>query len=372
MKYILSLFLICLLLFISYSFSPAENNDLDLDKMIGQMVMVGFRGFDIAESDHIKRDIQDHKIGGVILFDYDVPESIPERNIKNPDQVQNLIAELQDISDNPLFIAVDQEGGRVTRLKVQHGFPETVSADYLGKINHPDTTKKHADITAGVLNEMGFNVNFAPVVDLNINPENPIIGKLGRSFGAEPDLVNVHAEAVIQSHVRHNVLPVVKHFPGHGSAWNDTHVGMADVTDTWIAAELDPYRYLLHHHPDIGVMTAHVFNSNLDADHPATLSNHIQFNILRGTLGFKGVLFSDDMQMDAIRSYYGLETAVKKAINAGVDVLVFANNSVYDPDIAPKVISAIKAFVESGDISEERIKEAYNRIIETKKRLELP
>lgn len=370
MKHIILLCLISILLFFNFSLTPSENNT-ELDEMIGQMLMVGFRGFEISESEHIKRDIQQHKIGGVILFDYDVPKSIPERNIKSPDQVQNLTAQLQEISDYPLFIAVDQEGGRVTRLKVQHGFPETVSADYLGKINRPDTTKKYAENTAGLLSDMGFNVNFAPVVDLNINTENPIIGKLGRSFGAEPDLVNTHAEIVIQSHNRHNVLPVLKHFPGHGSAWNDTHVGMADVTDTWIATELDPYRYLLYHYADVGVMTAHVFNSNLDADHPATLSHHIQSDILRGTLAFDGVLFSDDMQMDAIRSYYGFETAVKKAINAGVDVLVFANNSVYDPEIVPKIISTIKTFVENGDISEERIKESYIRIKESKKRLDL-
>lgn len=371
MKHITFLFLVPLFLIFNYNCTSSDNNNVELDEMIGQMLMVGFRGFEISDTEHIKRDIQKHKIGGVILFDYDVPKSTTERNIKSPDQVQKLTTQLQELSDFPLFIAVDQEGGRVVRLKVQHGFPETVSADYLGKINHPDTTKKYAEQTAGLLSDLGFNVNFAPVVDLNINTENPIIGKLERSFGADPDLVNTHAEIIIQSHNRHNVLPVLKHFPGHGSAWNDTHVGMADVTDTWIAAELDPYRYLLHHYPNVGVMTAHVFNSNLDADHPATLSHHIQSDILRGTLAFNGVLFSDDMQMDAIRSYYGFETAVKKAINAGVDVLVFANNSVYDPEIVPKVISTIKTYVENGDISEERIKESYIRIIESKKRLGL-
>lgn len=335
------------------------------------MLMVGFKGFETEESSHIIRDITEYHLGGVILFDYDVPTGTPERNIQNAEQVMKLIDDLQKISESPLFVAVDQEGGKVARLKPTRGFPATVSAQYLGNLNKPDSTQYHANKQALLLSKLGFNINFAPVVDLNTNPENPIIGKLERSYGADPELVEKHAGIVIDSHFDKNILPVIKHFPGHGSAWNDSHVGMADVTDTWDAIELQPFKNLTSGKNRPGVMTAHVFNEHLDSELPATLSKPVQTNLLRNEIGFKGVLFSDDMQMDAIRSFYGLEFAIKHAILAGVDVLVFANNSVYNPDIVPMATSIIKTLIDDEIISEERIEESYLRIKQAKSSINL-
>lgn len=353
--------------------APAENQSstVDIDQKIGQMLMVGFAGFEAADRSHIVRDIQSYHIGGVILFDYDVPRGTPDRNIDSPEQVTTLNTDLQNLSEIPLFIAIDQEGGRVARLKPDRGFPETVSARYLGDLNNADSTSYHASRQADLLQKIGFNVNFAPVVDLNTNPQNPVIGRLDRSYGAEPDLVTKHAEIVIKEHLSENVLPVIKHFPGHGSARNDSHVGMADVTDTWEDIELKPYQNLLEGEHPFGVMTAHVLNKNLDPEFPATLSEKVQTDILRNSLNFQGVLFSDDMQMEAIRSFYGLEYAIEKAILAGVDVLVFANNSVYEPDIVPEIVEIIKQMVENGTISEERIEESYRRIMDAKVNLGL-
>lgn len=347
----------------------ATYSEPTLDEKIGQMFMVGFKGYELADTSHIFRDIRDYHIGGVILFDYDVPTRTPIRNIESKSQVRKLISDLQNLSEVPLFIAVDQEGGRVARLKTERGFLPHVSAEYLGNLNDPDSTRHHASSMAGQLHDLGFNVNFAPVTDLNTNPLNPIIGQLERSISADPDIVTRHASIFLDEFLNENILGVIKHFPGHGSAWNDSHVGMADVSDTWDAIELQPYKNLVASGLPFAVMTAHVFNEHLDPDIPATLSEHVQSEILRNQIGFDGVLFSDDMQMDAIRSYYGLEFAIEKAILAGVDVLVFANNSVYWPEIVPQAVTIIKELIEDGVISEERIDQSYRRIMEEKRRL---
>lgn len=326
------------------------------------MLMVGFQGFSVDESEHIIRDLTEHHVGGIILFDYDVPTGTPNRNIQSAEQLKELNKQLRSHAQIPLFIAVDQEGGRVARLKPARGFEEHVSAEYLGSVNSEDTTRIYAKLMSEQLNDLGFNVNFAPVVDLNTNPENPVIGQIERSFGEDSDLVTKHAKIFLEEFSNQNVIGVLKHFPGHGSAWNDSHVGMADVTETWEEIELEPYHKLIQSDQSFAIMTAHVFNENLDPDFPATLSKYVQTELLRDSLNFKGVLFSDDMQMEAIRSFYGLETAVKQAILAGVDVLVFANNSVYEPDIVPDAVNIIKNLIESGEISEERIDESYRRI----------
>lgn len=348
-----------------------ESTAPTLEQKVGQLLMIGFRGYQAADTSHIVRDIAEYNLGGVILFDYDVPTGRAVRNIDSAEQVRTLNESLQQLSSTPLLVAIDQEGGRVARLKPSRGFPETVSAEYLGTLDNADTTRAYAEEQTELLGDLGFNVNFAPVVDLNTNPDNPVIGSIERSYGADPELVTKHASIVIEEHLQHDILPVIKHFPGHGSAWNDSHVGMADVTDTWVDTELAPYRSLSETDYDFGVMTAHVLNSNLDEELPATLSDIIQTDLLRNNIGFDGLLFSDDMQMEAIRSFYGLEFAIEHALNAGVDMLVFGNNSVYQPNIVPDAITIILKLVEDGAVSEQRIDEAYNRVMETKRVLSL-
>ncbi len=340
----------------------------DLDERIGQMIMVGFRGLNLAPDNPIVADIKDRKIGGVILFDYDVPTKTPVRNIESPGQVRQLVRSLQDQARIPLFIAIDQEGGRVNRLKEKFGFPPTVSAQQLGTANDPKATERQAEQTATTLANLGINLNFAPVVDLNTNPENPVIGKLERSFSADAGLVTRHAQAWIEAHHRHDVLCVLKHFPGHGSSRADSHLGFVDVTETWTRAELEPYRQLAKAGQTDMVMTAHIFNAKLDPDVPATLSRPVITGILRGELGYQGVVVSDDMQMKAISAHYGLETAIQKALDGGVDILVFGNNSLFDPEIAQKAVTIIRQSVKDGKISPNRIEESYQRIMNLKKR----
>src|SRR6056297_1473540 len=350
---------------------PAEQNAPSIEEKIGQMIMVGFKGFEVSDTSHVVRDIEEYNVGGIILFDYDMMTRTPNRNIESPTQVKELTTKLQELSETPLFMAIDQEGGRVARLKTDRGFAPHVSAHYIGITNNTDTTRFYASKMADQLQDLGFNVNFAPVVDLNVNPDNPVIGQLDRSFGASPGLVVEHAEIYLDEFNKHNILGVLKHFPGHGSAWNDSHVGMADVTDTWEPIELEPYRQLADSDLPFAVMTAHVLNKNIDPDLPATLSAKAQTEMLRDDIGFDGVLFSDDMQMEAIRSFYGLDASVKHAINAGVDVLVFANNSVYQPNIVPDIIDIVLKLIEEGEIEQASIDESYDRIMRTKNELSL-
>ncbi|WP_418219457.1 glycoside hydrolase family 3 protein [Chlorobaculum limnaeum] len=368
-----SLFVALLLsLLISPALADTSRQPDNLSIKIGQMLMIGFRGMDARDGSAIEADIRERRIGGVVLFDYDVQSKSPVRNIDSPEQLQRLTSELQQRSSIPLFIAIDQEGGRVCRLKPSRGFPPTVSAASLGKLDNADTTREAAGSTAALLASLGVNMNLAPVVDLNVNPNNPVIGKLDRSFSADPAVVARQARIFVDAFHRHGVIAALKHFPGHGSSTTDTHKDFTDVTATWSKEELDPYRALIREGYSDPVMTAHVFNARLDSLYPATLSRATIDGILRQKLGFRSVVISDDMQMKAIADRYGLEEAIRLAIDAGVDVLIFGNNVSYDPDIASKATTIIRHLVEKGAISPERIDQSYRRIMALKRRINQP
>jgi len=340
-----------------------------LEAKIGQMIMVGFRGLAVTDRDPIARDIRERHIGGVILFDYDVPTRTWGRNIDSPGQLRRLIGTLQNMAATPLFVAVDQEGGRIVRLKEKAGFPPTLSQKRLGARGDAERTAREAERTARTLAELGINLNFAPVVDLDLNPENPVIGKLERSFSRDPETVSRHALAVIEAHRRNGVLTAPKHFPGHGSAAGDTHEGFVDVTARWSASELKPFQDLIRRGRADMIMTAHLFNGTLDPVWPSTLSRRTLTVLLRGEMGFSGVVITDDLQMKAIASRYDLETVVRQSILAGVDILLFANNSVYEEDIAARAAGTIRTLVEKGVIPRERIDESWRRIMQLKEKL---
>jgi beta-N-acetylhexosaminidase len=341
----------------------------NLDLKIGQMLMVGFRGLEVYNEHFIMHDIRKRHVGGVVLFDYDIPTQQAVRNIESPSQVKVLIASLKSASAMPLLIAIDQEGGIIARLKERHGFPPTVSHQRLGGLNDLETTHKQAVLVAKTLADLGINLNLAPVVDLCINPDNPIIARYERCFSADPLVVTHHALQFIRAHHRQRVLCALKHFPGHGSSTADSHFGFTDVTDTWSRVELEPYIRIIEAGQADVIMTAHVFITNLDDQYPATLSQATITGILREELNYDGVVISDDMQMGAIIDHYGFEMAIRKAIEAGVDILVFANNSVYEEDVARRAIEVIRELVQAGTISEERIDESYRRIYRLKSRL---
>lgn len=361
--------LLIIILFIS-SCKKNDEPSVDIEDQVGQMLLIGFRGTTLTEDNHIIRDLEDYNLGGVILYEKDGPSQSRPRNIESPEQLQQLIADLKSHSREKLFVAIDQEGGVVDRLKVSYGFPASVTAQYLGHINNEDTTRYRASVIAKTLDQMGININFAPVVDLNTNPQSPAIGALGRSFSANPDTVVFHSEIFMDEHEKRNILNCCKHFPGHGSATSDSHLGLTDVTNSWNEIELEPYRQLIASGKCKMIMSAHVFNRDLDASYPATMSEKILTGILRDELGFKGIIVSDAMEMKAIAENYGLKEAIEKSVNAGCDLLVFSNNiDSYNKEIVPEVIRIIKELVDEGKITKERIQQSYNRIIKLKENL---
>ncbi len=340
--------------------TPAATGELR--RKLAQMVLVGFRGLALDAANPIVADVRDRGIGGVALFTYDVALQQWERNIASPAQVAALNASLQALAATPLLIAIDQEGGRVARLNERFGFPPTVSAQALGERNDLAFTAAAAAEMARTLQAAGVNHNFAPAVDLNTNPDNPVIGAIGRSFSADPAVVVAQAAAFIRAHREYGITTTLKHFPGHGSSTADSHQGFVDVTATWQPAELEPYRQLIAEGLADAVMTAHVFNGQLDPNAVATLSRPIITGILREELGFDGVVFSDDMQMGAIADNYGFADAVVRAVDAGVDVIAIGNNLTFDPAIAAQTIDILAAAVADGRLSAARIDESVRRI----------
>jgi beta-N-acetylhexosaminidase len=351
------------------SFGRTEEQLASLDEMIGQMIMVGFRGLEVHSDSVVAQEIAEGKVGGVILFSRDVVLKSSVRNIQSPEQVKKLVGQLKSFAKTPLFVSVDQEGGLVSRLSPSYGFPATVSQQYLGDINNADTTTWYAARMASTLYEMGFNMNFAPVVDVNTNASSPAIGAIKRSFSADTAIVAAQASIVIEQHRNKKIFCSLKHFPGHGSAGADSHLGFVDVTQTWQALELAPYRALIASGAADLIMTAHIFHQQWDEQYPATLSKNVLTGLLRGELGFEGVIISDDMNMSAIAAFYSPEEAYRLAIEAGVDILLVANNLEFDLHAGSKAHAIVKQLVLDGVISEERIQASYERIMKLKRGL---
>lgn len=330
-----------------------------LDEDIGEMLLVGFRGVALDSTDHIWRDLTHFHVGSVILFDYDATSGKRGRNITGVKQVQSLCQQLRRV--NPaLLIGIDQEGGLVSRLHPRYGFPQVGTPQRSAAIGY-DSVRSCAGITAQMLHDAGINLNFAPVADVDVNPDCPVIGKLERSFSSSPEHVTDCCRIWIEEQNKKGIASCMKHFPGHGSATGDTHKGLVDVSDTWKTQELIPYEKLVKEVPM--VMTAHVINRQLDPDGlPASLSPRITA-YLRDTLGFQGVIVTDDLAMGAIVNEYSFETTLKMAIEAGADMLCLSNNGgTYDSDMVPKAVRIIKKLVADGSISAERIHTSAERV----------
>ena len=260
--------------------------DEELKKEIGQMIMVGFRGTEAPENSDIYKIIKDVKVGGIVFSDYDVPSNSFPRNIINPEQIKKLISDLQKYSADSLFVAIDAEGGNVNRLKSQYGFLPILSPEEMGQDETLKNTETESAKLAEELKNLGFNMNLAPVVDLNINPQNPIIGALGRSFSPNPEKVINQARVFIENHLKNNIITVEKHFPGQGSATEDSHLGIADVTDTYQEEELFPYQKLNDEGLLSAVMVGHIMNKKVDDVYPATLSKIFLQNIVNYDINF--------------------------------------------------------------------------------------
>ncbi len=331
--------------------------DGNLSAMVGQMLLLGFRGLDLSEDPAMIKVLQEGRIGGVILF-YTHGRIVPY-NLANPEQIVKLTKELNTYSKYPLFIGVDQEGGQVQRISSKNGFKDWPSAEVLGK-GTPENTFSQASEMGNTLASLGFNLNFAPSVDL-LDSTSAAIGSRGRSFHSTALVTIDHATAFSKAMEKAGIIPTLKHFPGHGSAKKDTHLGFTDITTTWRDKELLPYKEMIADGYKGMIMTSHVYHADFD-DKPASLSSAIITKLLREKIGFKGVVVTDDMQMGAIVKHYSLKESILLTIQSGTDILLFGNNLKYDPDLPNKIYNHIMELIAEGKISEERIEESWKRI----------
>ncbi|PIU14423.1 glycoside hydrolase family 3 [bacterium (Candidatus Gribaldobacteria) CG08_land_8_20_14_0_20_39_15] len=348
---------------------PDENSsaDVQLKEKIGQMLIVGFRGVDFSEQSFIGKALADLKPGGIVLFDFDVPSQAFPRNIVNAAQTKKLIVDLQSHSDIPLFVAVDVEGGMVNRLKPEYGFMAIPSAQQMGK-QSIQQTEEIARNLGQELFDLGFNFDFAPVVDVNVNPQNPIIAKLGRSFSSQPQKVIEQAAAFIKGLEQYKIITSIKHFPGHGSSQADSHNGVTDITESYKSPELWPFQELFKSGLAKTVMVGHLVNKNIDPEFPATFSNIFIGQILKQNLGFQGLVVCDDLQMAAISQNYTLEQSAVKMVSAGCDLLIISNNvQTYDETAPYRGRDAILEAIRNKAISEDSINNSFVKIQALKK-----
>lgn len=355
-----------------------------LRNKIGEMLIIGFHEDTFHQDTLIANNIQKYHVGGVILFSgvsLGVQKTSP-RNIKNPKQLESLTNALQLhakkyrlASEPELFIAIDQEGGLVNRLSQENGFvQQNISAKELGHINDAHKTYIYSKSLGQYLKTLGINLNFAPVVDLAVNHNNFIYIR-ERCFSENPNTVYAQSYAFIMGMHENGIITSLKHFPGHGSSFGDTHKGIVDVSHTWTKAELEPYKKFLNDGYQDMIMISHVINLKLDPNNtiknklgepgftPATFSEKIISDLLRNQLGFQGVIVTDDMCMGAIADQYSLEDALKHCINAGIDMIILANHK---QDQTGEAVDIIERLVNSGKIPTQRIDEAYNRILRLK------
>jgi beta-N-acetylhexosaminidase len=295
----------------------------------------------------------------VILFDRDVATG-GERNVRSPGQVRTLTDHVRSRLGDGALVAIDQEGGRVQRLSRAHGFAGWPSAQAFASLREEEQWT-HARSMADALSAAGIALNFAPCVDVNIDPASPVIGALERSFSGETGEVSACAERVVRAHREAGVGCVLKHFPGHGSASVDSHHSLVDISRSWeCERELAPYRTLMRER--VGVMTGHLMIAAFDADRPASLSCAATTGLLRQELGFAGPVFTDALDMEGVRAQWSLKDTIRLGVEAGADVLVHACNSArgeYAPGVVramEKVSSEIEGLSARAAMSRERVR----------------
>jgi len=353
------------------SYTVAQENSLDelisqmtLEEKVSQLMMVGFLGKSI--SPELKSEILAHPPCGIVLMGY---------NVDTPTQVAQLCNTLQEIASQtksqiPLFIATDQEGGPVNRLK--NGFTKLPANSVLSSIENKklaeELAKKAGEVTGTELLAVGVNMNLAPVLDVYTGPhDNSIMQR--RSFGSNPELVSQLGVAYIQGLQGKGVIATAKHFPGHGGATQDSHFYLPTVNDTQEHLQnvhLKPFKEAIQRADVSAIMTAHIVYPAYDPG-PATLSPKILTELLRKEMNFQGVIITDDLKMEAIKKYFDIGLAAVMAIKAGADIVLPIVTTQEQQDIYNSLLEAAK----NGDISEERLNESVRRILNLKLRMNL-
>ena len=336
-----------------------------IEEMAGQMIVVGFQGnaVDDASVVRLREEIAAGQLGGVMYLKTNVASLSRVRAMNEA----FLAAAPEGL---PPFITVDQEGGFVERLTRDVGFAELPPAAQIAARRTPAEAQALYAAMAAEIADLGFTVNFGPVVDLAINPNNQVIAKFGRAFGQTAEKVVPYAEAFVKAHREAGVLTALKHFPGHGSSTADSHEGFVDITDTWMESELEPYRTMIGDGLVDFVMVGHLINTGIDPSGlPSSLSSEWITGVLRGKLGYDGVVISDDLEMGAIRDHFTLTEAVVKAVEAGMDVLLFSNTAKYRAGLADEVRDILVSQANADPAFRARIEESYTRIVALKQRI---
>jgi len=318
---------------------------------IGQLLMVGFQGTELS-SEFIDW-LQEFRPGGVIFF---------SRNLVDPEQVARLTNSLQEHAPNPpLLIAIDQEGGRVSRLP--QGFTIFPSASSVAACQSSDVAYGVGEITAKELRAVGINMNMAPVLDVNSNPTNPIIGT--RAYGDTPQQVCTFGTAIMEGLRDNGVIPCGKHFPGHGDTTTDSHKVLPVVNTDRArleSVELEPFRHAIQQGIPT-LMTAHVHYPALDPEAPATLSRPILTDLFRNELGFQGVTLTDDMEMRAILDHGSIGEASVRALQAGADMILICHQQ----ERQTEAVLAIEQAIDGGNLSLDDLLASVERIAVLKK-----
>lgn len=332
---------------------------------IGRCIMVGVRGAR-PNDDALRRDLdacREARCRAVALFDRDMP-TLGARNIESPGQLRDLVAFIRESLGPDTIVAIDQEGGSVQRLRATAGFVEAPSASEVASL-WPDARREAARTQAAQLRALGIDLNFAPCVDVAINPSSPIIATRARSYGVDPQTIIECASEVVAAHLERRVAPCLKHFPGHGSARADSHLGLPDISECWIeTAELAPFASLINTHHPLCVMTAHLLHRRVDADLPASLSRAWTSGVLRARLGFRGVIVTDSLDMRAIADRFPSGDASARAIDAGADIALDANNmpGPSRPCPAPLMADAILRALDDGLIDPASLAQSARRV----------
>jgi beta-N-acetylhexosaminidase len=331
--------------------TPSDVAGLDIPELVGQLLVVGFDGSELPAA--LREDLALGRRAGLIVF---------KRNITSLRGLQDLCAEVARTTHAglPALIAIDEEGGRVRRLSAPAlALPPMRQ---LAERTDPAFVERCARVLGRELACLGITMDFAPVVDVDTNPDNPVIGD--RAFGAEPEAVVTFAQAVIEGLRAGGVLSCIKHFPGHGDTLLDSHLALPSVLHDRArldAVELAPFRRLATSADS--VMTAHVVYPALDAG-PATLSKKIVSELLRGSFGFDGVVFSDDLEMKGIAAQQAPEAAGVLAIEAGCDVLLVC----HDAELQGRVHAALVQRAQSDEAFLRRCRDAARRSLALRRR----
>lgn len=344
----------------AHSPTPAKA-DAELNKMIGQMLMMGFQGSN-ASSRGPKRlasQIARGEVGGVVMLGY---------NFKSKASVKGLTSLFRKAAGSrKVFLAVDMEGGSVQRLGAKLGYPRVASARSTARRLSPKAAKATFRKLAQISRDAGFNMNLGPVVDLLVNPKNPVIAKWNRAYSKDPIKVAAYAAAFVEAHNELGIISVLKHFPGHGSSSGDSHHGFVNISKTWDPKELVPFEMLVKQGKAPAIMPGHLMHNKIASDGvPVSISKAAITGLLRGKLGYKGLVISDDLQMGAIASNFGYQKTLIRAINAGIDVLMISNSRKPDGNLPQKTIKIIANAVAAGKISRGKIEAAYKRILRAK------